>query len=141
MARCWRSRCRPARCSRWSPKAAAIAKAAEQAGIPATDDFNRGDSVYDNYYGDPTLKNPCIDAIDKGPYYGVRVEIGDSELPPAPGAVASPPGHWCPRADGVDRRLRRPERHPDRRRARADRWPTRSSGSGQASCLFAKNPA
>ena len=41
------------------------------------EDFGRGSSAYDRYYGDPTLKNPCIDTIDKGPYYGIRVEIGD----------------------------------------------------------------
>jgi 3-oxosteroid 1-dehydrogenase len=41
------------------------------------EDFGRGESAYDRYYGDPTLKNPCIDAIDKGPFYGIRVEIGD----------------------------------------------------------------
>lgn len=40
-------------------------------------DFGRGDSAYDRYYGDPTLKNPNIDVIDKGPYYAVRVEAGD----------------------------------------------------------------
>ncbi len=26
------------------------------------DDFNRGDSKYDNYYGDPTLPNPNLRA-------------------------------------------------------------------------------
>ena len=41
------------------------------------EDFGRGSSAYDRYYGDPTLKNPCIDSIDKGPFYGIRVEVGD----------------------------------------------------------------
>ncbi len=41
------------------------------------EDFGRGRSAYDQYYGDPTLPNPCMDTIDKGPFYGVRVEIGD----------------------------------------------------------------
>ncbi|MGB8649875.1 MAG: FAD-dependent oxidoreductase [Mycobacteriales bacterium] len=41
------------------------------------EDFGRGESAYDRYYGDPTLQNPCIDAIDKAPYYAVRVEVGD----------------------------------------------------------------
>jgi 3-oxosteroid 1-dehydrogenase len=40
-------------------------------------DFHRGESAYDKYYGDPTLKNPCVDAIDKPPYYAVRLEVGD----------------------------------------------------------------
>lgn len=40
-------------------------------------DFGRGDSAYDRYYGDPTLKNPNLDEIDKAPYYAVRIEVGD----------------------------------------------------------------
>ena len=41
------------------------------------EDFGRGQSAYDRYYGDPTLKNPCMDQIDSGPFYAVRVEVGD----------------------------------------------------------------
>ncbi|MFJ2839270.1 FAD-binding protein [Nocardia sp. NPDC087230] len=40
-------------------------------------DFGRGDSAYDNYYGDPTLATPALDVMDKGPYYALRVRIGD----------------------------------------------------------------
>ncbi|KQY54299.1 MULTISPECIES: FAD-binding protein [unclassified Nocardioides] len=40
-------------------------------------DFGRGDSAYDRYYGDPTLPNPAIDTLDRGPYYAVKVEAGD----------------------------------------------------------------
>ncbi|MFH9488414.1 FAD-binding protein [Streptomyces halstedii] len=40
-------------------------------------DFGRGDSAYDRYYGDPTLKNPNLDVIDKAPFYAVRIEVGD----------------------------------------------------------------
>lgn len=40
-------------------------------------DFGRGDSAYDRYYGDPTMKNPNLDVLDKGPYYAVRIEAGD----------------------------------------------------------------
>ena len=40
-------------------------------------DFGRGDSAYDRYYGDPTMKNPTLDEIDRGPYYAVRIEAGD----------------------------------------------------------------
>ncbi|WP_300681837.1 FAD-binding protein [Nocardioides sp.] len=40
-------------------------------------EFNRGASAYDRYYGDPTLKNPNLDVIDKGPYYAIRIQIGD----------------------------------------------------------------
>jgi 3-oxosteroid 1-dehydrogenase len=41
------------------------------------DDFGRGASAYDQYYGDPTLPHPNFDVIDKAPFYAVRVEIGD----------------------------------------------------------------
>lgn len=41
------------------------------------DDFGRGDSAYDHYYGDPRLPNPTMDEIGPGPYYAVRIEAGD----------------------------------------------------------------
>jgi 3-oxosteroid 1-dehydrogenase len=41
------------------------------------EDFHRGESAYDRYYGDPTLKNPVMDTIDQGPFYAVRIEVGD----------------------------------------------------------------
>jgi 3-oxosteroid 1-dehydrogenase len=41
------------------------------------EDFGRGRSAYDRYYGDPTLTHPNLDVIDKAPFYGIRVEIGD----------------------------------------------------------------
>lgn len=41
------------------------------------DDFRRGDSAYDRYYGDPTLTNPTLDTIDHGPYYALRMRVGD----------------------------------------------------------------
>ena len=38
----------------------------------------KGDSVYDRYYGDPTVEpNPCLGPLDKPPFYGVVVEAGD----------------------------------------------------------------
>lgn len=40
-------------------------------------DFGRGDSAYDRYYGDPTLKNPNLDVLDKAPFYAFRIEAGD----------------------------------------------------------------
>ena len=40
-------------------------------------DFGRGDSAYDNYYGDPTLPQPTMDVIDSAPYYAVRIQAGD----------------------------------------------------------------
>ncbi|WP_406860329.1 FAD-dependent oxidoreductase [Streptomyces sp. HUAS MG47] len=41
------------------------------------EDFGRGDSVYDRYYGDPTLKNPNLAPLDKAPYYAIPVHPGD----------------------------------------------------------------
>lgn len=41
------------------------------------DDFHRGDSAYDNYYGDPTLKNPNLAEFTKAPYYALRLYPGD----------------------------------------------------------------
>jgi 3-oxosteroid 1-dehydrogenase len=41
------------------------------------DDFNRGDSAYDNYYGDPTLANPNLYPLTKPPYYAFQIILGD----------------------------------------------------------------
>ncbi|GIG77858.1 FAD-binding protein [Planotetraspora kaengkrachanensis] len=41
------------------------------------EDFGRGDSAYDRYYGDPTLKNPNLDVIGKAPFHAFRIEVGD----------------------------------------------------------------
>lgn len=41
------------------------------------DDFNRGDSVYDNYYGDHTLPNPNLYPLGDPPYYAFRIVLGD----------------------------------------------------------------
>jgi 3-oxosteroid 1-dehydrogenase len=41
-------------------------------------DFGRGDSGYDHYYGDPRLRaNPSLAALDKAPFYAVRIVPGD----------------------------------------------------------------
>ncbi|WP_317630341.1 FAD-binding protein [Saccharopolyspora rosea] len=41
------------------------------------EDFGRGASAYDRYYGDPTLPNPNLDTIDRPPFHAVRIEVGD----------------------------------------------------------------
>lgn len=76
-------------------RAGTVAELAEKIGVPAESlaetverfngfartgkdtEFGRGDSAYDRYYGDPTLKNPNLDEIDKAPYYAIRIEVGD----------------------------------------------------------------
>ncbi|MFI6393757.1 FAD-dependent oxidoreductase [Nonomuraea sp. NPDC050540] len=40
-------------------------------------DFHRGDSAYDHYYGDPTLPNPNLLPIEKGPFYAIPLIPGD----------------------------------------------------------------
>jgi 3-oxosteroid 1-dehydrogenase len=41
-------------------------------------DFHRGESAYDKYYSDPTVKpNPSLHTIDEGPFYAVKIVPGD----------------------------------------------------------------
>ncbi len=41
-------------------------------------DFGRGNSAYDRYYGDPTVRpNPNLGPLEKGPFTAFRVVIGD----------------------------------------------------------------
>lgn len=40
-------------------------------------DHARGESAYDRYYGDPTLPNPTLARLARGPYYAMRVQVGD----------------------------------------------------------------
>jgi 3-oxosteroid 1-dehydrogenase len=41
-------------------------------------DFHRGESGYDRYYSDPTVKpNPSLHAIDQAPFYAVKIVPGD----------------------------------------------------------------
>ena len=82
--------------SGYMKKADTLEKLAEQLGMPAAAlaetvqrfngfarsgkdlDFKRGDSAYDNYYGDATVKpNPNLAPIAKAPFYGVAVVAGD----------------------------------------------------------------
>ncbi len=41
------------------------------------DDFRRGESAYDNYYGDPTLSNPNLHPLGEPPYYAFQIILGD----------------------------------------------------------------
>ena len=42
------------------------------------EDFHRGESAYDKYYSDPTVKPNCsLAPIEKGPFYAVRILPGD----------------------------------------------------------------
>ncbi|MGO8963004.1 FAD-binding protein [Mycobacterium sp.] len=61
-------------------------------------DFGRGDSAYDNYYGDPSLPHPTMDVIDSAPYYAARIQAGD--LGTKGGLVCNASGQVL-RADGT----------------------------------------
>ena len=40
--------------------------------------FNKGQSLFDRYYGDPSNSpNPCNAPLEKGPFYAIRVNAGD----------------------------------------------------------------
>jgi 3-oxosteroid 1-dehydrogenase len=42
------------------------------------EDFHRGESAYDRYYGDPRNRpNPCLGALDRAPFYAVKIVPGD----------------------------------------------------------------
>ncbi|MCP9621436.1 3-oxosteroid 1-dehydrogenase [Nocardia otitidiscaviarum] len=87
--------------SRWMEndnivKADTLAELAAKIGVPAAnltatverfnsfaetgvdEDFGRGKSHYDRYYGDPTVKpNPCLAALAQGPFYAAKMVPGD----------------------------------------------------------------
>ncbi|MDQ1647640.1 MAG: 3-oxosteroid 1-dehydrogenase, partial [Cryptosporangiaceae bacterium] len=77
-------------------RAATLAALAERIGVPAAaladtverfngfaetgrdEDFRRGESVYDRYYGDPrTRPNPCLGSVGKAPFYAIQIVPGD----------------------------------------------------------------
>lgn len=42
------------------------------------EDFGRGGNVFDRYYGDRNVKpNPCLAALQKGPFYAMPMQAGD----------------------------------------------------------------
>jgi 3-oxosteroid 1-dehydrogenase len=77
-------------------RAGSIEELAEQIGVPpgaltetvarfnrfaragVDEDFHRGESAYDKYYSDPTVRpNPSLHTIDHGPFYAVKIVPGD----------------------------------------------------------------
>ena len=50
----------------------------ENADAGIDSDFHRGASAYDRYYGDPTVTpNPNLRALDRGPFYAVKMVLSD----------------------------------------------------------------
>jgi 3-oxosteroid 1-dehydrogenase len=41
------------------------------------EDFHRGESAYDHYYGDPRLPNPSLAPLERAPFHAVRIVPGD----------------------------------------------------------------
>lgn len=41
------------------------------------EDFHRGESAYDNYYGNARLPNPNLAVVDKAPFYAFAIHPGD----------------------------------------------------------------
>ncbi len=41
------------------------------------EDFHRGESAYDRFYGDPSYPNPSLARVDKPPFYALAVVPGD----------------------------------------------------------------
>ena len=61
-------------------------------------DFQRGDSAYDRYYGDPRVTpNPCLGPIDEAPFYAIRIDAGDFGTQ---GGLATNPDAQVVREDG-----------------------------------------
>jgi 3-oxosteroid 1-dehydrogenase len=55
-----------------------VARFGEFAAAGRDEDFHRGDSAYDRYYGDPRVRpNPNLAPLRKPPFYAVRMVPGD----------------------------------------------------------------
>ena len=58
--------------------AATVARFNEFARTGRDEDFRRGDSAYDRYYGDPRQRpNPCLGPLRKAPFYAFQIVPGD----------------------------------------------------------------
>ena len=70
-----------------------------QAQAGEDDDFQRGDTLSDRYYGDPRgHKNPCLGAVAQAPFYAIKVYPGDLGTK---GGVCTDSGARVLRADGT----------------------------------------
>ncbi len=54
-----------------------VARFNEFAASGRDEDFGRGDSAYDRYYGDPRLANPNLAPLERPPFYAVKIVPGD----------------------------------------------------------------
>ena len=54
-----------------------VARFNEFAAAGRDEDFGRGDSAYDRYYGDPRMANPNLAPLTRPPFYAVKIVPGD----------------------------------------------------------------
>src|SRR5499427_70194 len=54
-----------------------VARFNEFAAAGRDEDFGRGDSAYDRYYGDPRLAHPNLAPLTRPPFYAVKIVPGD----------------------------------------------------------------
>lgn len=55
-----------------------VGKMNEYARTGVDPEFGRGDNIYDQYFGDPSVApNPCLGSIDTAPFYAVPIYLGD----------------------------------------------------------------
>jgi 3-oxosteroid 1-dehydrogenase len=54
-----------------------VARFNEFAAAARDEDFGRGDSAYDRYYGDPRRANPNLAPLARPPFYAVKIVPGD----------------------------------------------------------------
>jgi 3-oxosteroid 1-dehydrogenase len=60
------------------PLAATVKRFNAMAQRGRDDDFRRGESAYDRYYGDPRNRpNPCLAPLARSPFYAVQIVPGD----------------------------------------------------------------
>jgi 3-oxosteroid 1-dehydrogenase len=57
---------------------ATAAKIGDYASTGSDLDFNRGETIFDRYYGDENVKpNPCLGPLEAAPFYGIEVFAGE----------------------------------------------------------------
>ncbi|CAH2800167.1 MAG: 3-oxosteroid 1-dehydrogenase (EC [uncultured Paraburkholderia sp.] len=57
---------------------ATVTKMNRYAATGVDEDFGKGGSLFDTYYGDSSVEpNPCLAPLEKGPFYAVRIDAGD----------------------------------------------------------------